>query len=94
MSYAREPVRFSPEAQNLLLQPTIEESRPIVVLAAMWDRPTAAHLRSLQKNGLQVRAVVGDVLTADLSIGALRRLATLDFIRYVELARPMFWEEN
>lgn len=94
MKAVRQTVRFSPEAEILLMEPAVDSSRPIAVLLAVWNPPCSDQLRTLESYGLRLKTVAGDVVTADLPVRALQRLANLDFIRYVELALPLSFERN
>ena len=89
MKAVKQTTRLSPDAEILLKETAIDSKRPIGVILAIYNPPCSEQLHVLKANGLRVKTVAGDVITAELPVGALRRLANLDFVRYVELARPL-----
>jgi hypothetical protein len=93
MKAEKQTVRFS-RKQILLMESTADASCPIAVLFAVWNPPCSDQLRILEAYGLRLKSVAGDVGTADLPVRALQRVASLNFIRYLELALPLSFARN
>ena len=70
-----------------------DERRADVMLAThgVLDDEQRARIAALAGN---VRTTAGDVVTLDLPVRCLAALGELDFVRYVELARPLWLEKK
>ena len=65
------------------------DERPIAVLIRTQGPISERERRALRAIGVEVVAVIGDVVSARVAHGDLDRLAALAFVRYVEPARAL-----
>jgi hypothetical protein len=79
--------KLGPGARNAL---GCGKGEVLNVMIGIHGRLTDAHRALIEGLGIRLRTVAGDVLSADVPSGALLGLAELDFIRHVELSRPLW----
>ena len=70
------------------------EDRQLSVLIATVETISDDQQLQLEQLGCEVRTVAGDVITASLPANSLASMGELDFVRYVELARPLHLEPD
>jgi hypothetical protein len=83
--------KLSPEARRAFEEEGDRERR-VDVLMATHGRLEPAQRERLAEIGCRVGTVAGDVVTADLPAHALGELAALEFVRFVEVSRPLYAE--
>ena len=71
-----------------------DEARQLNVLIATVGTISDDQRMQLEQLGCDVRTVAGDVITASLPASSLASLGEMDFVRYVELARPLHLEPD
>jgi hypothetical protein len=81
--------KLSPDAQQILLDAGANPKGTLNVMGAVHGQLRRRERERLRELGCRVRSVAGDVFTAELPAAALEAVTDLDFIRYIELSRPL-----
>lgn len=55
---------------------------------------TNDEIEKLGKEGCSVSSIIGNISTASAKLGAIPNIAALDFITYLEMARPMYMNQE
>ena len=66
--------------------------RPVGVLVLGFEPFDEEQLAELRSDGLRVRAVIGDVLTADASPDTIEVVTEQPFVRAVQVSSPLYPE--
>ena len=69
-----------------------ERERPVQVMIGLSAPATDAELQNLQERGLQVRSVIGDVLTGSASLSKIPQIAEHALIVSIEASTPLYPE--
>lgn len=86
--------KFSPETKQKLSELSAEEQPLVSVLVQISGGLGPERRSRLEAVGTEVRTVAGDVITATLPSSEIRQLAELDFVRYIEMSRPLYPESE
>jgi hypothetical protein len=78
--------KLSPEARILLAS---ERGGSVRILAALHGELNASRESQLEILGCSLRGRAGEVITAEMPVRLLETLTELDFIRYIEISRPL-----
>jgi hypothetical protein len=84
--------KFSPETKQKLSELSSEEQPLVSVLVQISGGLGPERRSQLEEVGTEVRTVAGDVITATLPSSEIHHLAELDFVRFVEMSRPLYPE--
>jgi len=85
--------KLSPETKQKLSKLSAAEEQQLVSVLMQINGSLGPERRSrLEAVGTQVRTVAGDVITATVPSSEIRQLAELDFVRAVEVSRPLYPE--
>jgi hypothetical protein len=86
--------KLSPQLKQALMEPPTDENPTVVVLLRTEGTLNQAQRSALEEIGVKVRTVAGDVVAASLPLNAISNLATLDFVKYLELSGPLYPEKG
>ncbi len=84
--------KLSPATKLRLSEMPTEENPVLNVLVRTAGRLDPGQRAQLEGAGATVRTVAGDVTTVMIPFDALSQLASLDFVSYVEVSRPLYPE--
>ena len=84
--------KFSPNAKQIITTVSPKEKRPVKIIMRISGDLNAQRQLRLQALGCQIHSVAGDVVSADVPAGALRKAGELDFISFVEISQPLYPE--
>lgn len=84
--------KFSPQARQVIEDIAQGENRNVGVLIATYGVLEPDQQQELEQRECRINTVAGDVITADMPVRSLASLGDLDFVRYVELSRPLYPE--
>jgi hypothetical protein len=86
--------KLGPAARRALADPERTAESPLNLMVATNGGLNPGQRERLAGIGCRLRTVTGDIVTADVPAGALPELVALDFVRYVELSRPLRLEQG
>lgn len=86
--------KLSPETKRKLSELSAEEPQLVSVLVQIVGRLGPERRSQLEAVGAEVRTVAGDVVTATVPVGEIRQVAELDFVRSLEVSRPLYPESE
>jgi hypothetical protein len=78
--------KLSPEARILLAS---ERGGSVRILVALHGELNASRESQLEILGCRLRGSAGEVIKAEMPARLLEALTDLDFIRYIEISRPL-----
>lgn len=71
---------------------TLEADATVQVIVGLARPASQLQLEALRTSGLQVRSVIGDVLTGSAKIDKIRDIAENDLVTSIEASAPQFPE--
>lgn len=86
--------KFSPETKLSLSELASEENPLVRALIRTSGDLEEGQLTELKTIGAKVGTIAGDIVTIVLHMRSLPGLASLEFVRYIELASPLFPESE
>jgi hypothetical protein len=85
--------KLDPSLQAMVESPAPLQPDATVQVIVGLARPASQHqLEALQNSGLQVRSVIGDVLTGSAKIDKIKGIAENDLVTKIEASAPLFPE--
>jgi hypothetical protein len=85
--------KLDPNLQAMVESPTPLQPDETVQVIVGLARPASQHqLEALRNSGLQVRSVIGDVLTGSAKIGKIRSIAENELVTTIEASAPLYPE--
>jgi len=86
--------KLSPEAKRFLMTRTSEEDEILRAFLRLEGGLSAERCAELQKLGVEIQTVAGDVITTLVPVSALARLVELPFVEYFEFSRSLYPEDR
>ncbi len=84
--------KFSPRIKLYLSELKAEENPRVTIIMRTINSLEPEHKSQLKVIGAEIRTIAGDIVTLSLPIRKLHILAEKDFVRYIELTRPLYPE--
>ena len=79
-------------ALKLVIQAVESGNQPeseVNVLIRTRDEMDITQHNALERNGVRIGSVMGDVLTASVPVRAVTEIASLDFVVYIEMSKKL-----
>jgi hypothetical protein len=86
--------KLSPETKRKLSELSAKEPQLVSVLVQIDGRLGPERRSQLEAVGAEVRTVAGDVVTATVPVGGIGQVAEQDFVRSLEVSRPLYPESE
>src|ERR1044072_5862190 len=86
--------KLSPQARRALDSFAQDADRYLDVLIATRGVLEPDQRLELEQLGGRINIVAGDVITVSIPVRLLASLGELDFVRYVEISRPLYPESS
>ena len=86
--------KLSPQARRALEGLAQDADRYLDVFIATRGVLEPDHRLELEQLGCRINIVAGDVITVSIPVRLLASLSELDFVRYVEISRPLYPESS
>ena len=83
-----------PAVQRAIRDAAPGDERRADVMMATHGTLNDEQRRTVASLGASVRTIAGNIVTLDLPLSALKPLGELEFVRYVELAQPLWLEKK
>lgn len=84
--------KFSPGVKLYLSELKTEEDPYVTIIIRTINSLEPEHTSQLKVIGAEIRTIAGDIMTLSLPARKLPILAEKDFVRYIELTRPLYPE--
>ena len=85
--------KLDPNLSRLMESTDARESeQPVQVIIGLSAPASDAQLQNLRDRGLQVRSVIGDILTGSASLSKIPRIAEHALIISIEASTPLYPE--
>jgi len=84
--------KFGPNAKQIIAKASPDKKRLVKILLRISGELNPKRRSELQALGCNIRTVATDVVTAELPEGALSRVGKLEYVGYIEVARPLYLE--
>lgn len=84
--------KFSPEIKLFLSELKGEENPRVKILTRINNILEPDHKSQMEAIGAEIRTVASDIVTLVIPARALHVLAMQDFVKYIELTRPLYGE--
>lgn len=83
--------KLSPATKLLMTQ--AKESSQVDAILRCAGSLTDSQRGELEAAGARIRSTASDVLTAEIPVASLDRIADLDFVLYIDISRPLYPED-
>jgi pentose-5-phosphate-3-epimerase len=84
--------KLSPETKRKLSELSSEDPQLVSVLVQIDGSLGPERRSQLEAVGTEVRTVAGDIVTATVPSSEIRQVAELNFVRSLEVSRPLYPE--
>lgn len=83
-----------PDVEQAIQDADASDDRRADVMMATFGELAPDQRQAIEDIDGRVRTVAGDVVTLELPVRSLTALGALDFVRYIELSRPLWLEKK
>lgn len=83
--------KFDPALLEKVESSSASEQDEVLDIMVALARPADEHeLEQLRKAGLELRSIIGDILTGSIKLGRLSKLADSALVIQIEASRPLY----